>query len=257
MRCAPAFNEAFWNPDEGTFALALDGRKRQVASVTSNPGHCLYCGIVDPGKADAVAERLMAPDMFCGWGVRTLSSECPAFNPMSYHNGSIWPHDNAIIAAGLKRYGHGDGGHADRECAVRRGDRARDFRLPELYCGFDRSERASVVAYPVACIPQAWAAAAPLLLLQAMLGRLGRCARGALRIERPMLPDGLGEIRLEGLRVGHATVSLAFERDGRRPRFTLLEPAGQAERDDGHRRMSERRPVRTRSVLTSRPRPPP
>ena len=101
-----AFNEAFWNPEEGTFALALDGRKRQVASVTSNPGHCLYCGIVDPEKANAVAERLMAPDMFCGWGVRTLSSDCPAFNSMSYHNGSVWPHDNAIIAARLKRYGH-------------------------------------------------------------------------------------------------------------------------------------------------------
>jgi glycogen debranching enzyme len=95
------FNEAFWNPREGTFALALGGRKRQVASVTSNPGHCLYCGIVEPEKASAVAERLMAPDMFCGWGVRTLSSQCPAFNPMGHHNGSVWPHDNAIIAAGL------------------------------------------------------------------------------------------------------------------------------------------------------------
>jgi glycogen debranching enzyme len=127
-----AFNAAFWNPQEGTFVLALDGRKRQVASVTSNPGHCLYCGIVEPDKAAAVAERLMAEDMFCGWGVRTLSSSCPAYNPMSYHNGSVWPHDNAIIAAGLKRYGH-DG-------AVRRiadglfdvATSARDFRVCPL-----------------------------------------------------------------------------------------------------------------------------
>jgi glycogen debranching enzyme len=164
------FNEAFWNTDEGTFALALDGRKRQVASVTSNPGHCLYCGIVDADKASAVAERLMAPDMFCGWGVRTLSSTCPAFNPMSYHNGSVWPHDNAIIAAGLKRYGHGGAVMQIAGALFDVSTGARDFRLPELYCGFDRSERPAVVAYPVACIPQGWAAAAPFLILQAMLG---------------------------------------------------------------------------------------
>jgi len=222
-----AFDEAFWNPAEGMFALALDGRKRQVASVTSNPGHCLYCGIVEPQKAAAVAERLMAPDMFCGWGVRTLSSGCPAFNPMSYHNGSVWPHDNAIIAAGLKRYGH-DG-------AVRRiagalfdvATGARDFRLPELYCGFDRSERAAVVAYPVACIPQAWAAAAPFLLLQSMLGISADAPARALRIERPALPDWLDRIRLERLRVGDAGVTLEFKRDGRVTGFTLIEQDGE------------------------------
>ena len=100
-----AFNEAFWDPDEGFFVLALDGRKAQVRSVTSNPAHCLYCGIVDDDKAALVAERLMAADMFSGWGIRTLSGSSPAYNPMSYHNGSVWPHDNAIAAAGLKRYG--------------------------------------------------------------------------------------------------------------------------------------------------------
>ena len=220
------FNEAFWNPTEGTFALALDGRKRQVASVTSNPGHCLYCGIVDPGKADSVVERLMAPDMFGGWGVRTLSSECPAFNPMSYHNGSIWPHDNAIVAAGMKRYGRDQDVMRIANAVLDVATRARDFRLPELYCGFDRSDRASVVAYPVACIPQAWAAAAPLLLLQAMLGITADVPARALRIERPMLPDGLGEIRLEGLRVGQASVSLGFERAGAATAFTLLEQHG-------------------------------
>jgi glycogen debranching enzyme len=222
-----AFDEAFWNPAEGTFALALDGRKRQVASVTSNPGHCLYCGIVEPHKAAAVAERLMAADMFCGWGVRTLSSSCPAYNPMSYHNGSVWPHDNAIIASGLKRYGH--------DAAVRRiadalfdvATSARDFRLPELYCGFDRSERAAVVAYPVACIPQAWAAAAPFLLLQAMLGISADAPGKALRIERPALPDWLGRIRLEGLRVGDAGVTLEFTRDRRVTGFALVEQKGE------------------------------
>ena len=222
------FNDAFWNPSEGTFALALDGRKRQVASVTSNPGHCLYCGIVEPEKANEVAERLMAPDMFCGWGVRTLSSECPAFNPMSYHNGSVWPHDNAIIAAGLKRYGHGRAVMKIASALFDVATAARDFRLPELYCGFDRSERTSVVAYPVARIPQAWAAATPFLLLQAMLGISPDAPARALRIDRPMLPDWLGQIRLHGLRVGNATVTLAFERDGAVTAFALLGRPGRS-----------------------------
>ena len=220
------FNDAFWNPSEATFALALDGRKRQVASVASNPGHCLYCGIVEPEKANAVAERLMAPDMFCGWGVRTLSSECPAFNPMSSHNGSVWPHDNAIIAAGLKRYGHGRAVMKIAGALFDVATAAGEFRLPELYCGFDRSERNSVVAYPVACIPQAWAAAAPFLLLQAMLGISPDAPARALRIDRPMLPDWLGQIRLHGLRVGDATVTLAFERDGAVTAFALLGQSG-------------------------------
>ena len=220
------FNQAFWNPEEGTFALALDGRKRQVASVTSNPGHCLYCGIAGSEKANAVVERLMAPDMFCGWGVRTLSSACPAFNPMSYHNGSVWPHDNAIIAAGLKRYGHSGAVMRIANALFDVSTGARDFRLPELYCGFDRSERASVVAYPVACIPQAWAAAAPFLLLQAMLGISADAPARALRIERPMLPDWLGQVRLDGLRIANASVTLAFERDGSVTGFALLGQRG-------------------------------
>ena len=206
--------------------LALDGHKRQVASVTSNPGHCLYCGIVEPSKAAAVAERLMAADMFCGFGVRTLSSSCPAYNPMSYHNGSVWPHDNAIIAAGLKRYGHDDAVRRIADALFAVATSARDFRLPELYCGFDRSERPAVVAYPVACIPQAWAAAAPLLLLQAMLGISGDAPGRALRIERPVLPDWLQRIRLERLRVGDASVTLDFKRDGRVTGFALLEQQG-------------------------------
>jgi glycogen debranching enzyme len=222
-----AFNEAFWNPQEGTFALALDGRKRQVASVTSNPGHCLYCGIVEPQKAASVAERLMAQDMFCGWGVRTLSSSCPAYNPMSYHNGSVWPHDNAIIAAGLKRYGHDGAVRKIADALFDVATSARDFRLPELYCGFARSERAAVVAYPVACIPQAWAAAAPFLLLQTMLGISPDAPGRALRIERPVLPDWLERVRLEALRVGDASVTLDFKRDGRVTSFALPEQHGE------------------------------
>jgi glycogen debranching enzyme len=222
-----AFNDAFWNAQEGTFALALDGRKHQVASVTSNPGHCLYCGIVDPEKAGAVVERLLGEDMFSGWGVRTLSTLCPAYNPMSYHNGSVWPHDNAIIAAGLKRYGYQDGVLRIAACLFDVAAGARDSRLPELYCGFDRSQRAAVVAYPVACIPQAWAAAAPFMVLQAMLGISADAPARALTVERPALPDWLDTIRLERLRVGGATVTLDFQRGEQATSFMLAEQTGE------------------------------
>jgi glycogen debranching enzyme len=221
-----AFNDAFWDPQEGTFALALDGHKRQVRSVTSNAGHALYCGIADSGKAAAVAERLLASDMFCGWGVRTLSSDSPAYNPMSYHNGSVWPHDNAIIAAGCKRYElHG----ATAKIADALFDVAttvRDFRLPELYCGFDRERMSSLVAYPVACIPQAWAAAAPFLLLQSMLGVSPAAPAGGLAIDGPSLPEWLRRVELRRLRVGGAVVGMAFERDSAATGFSLLEQKG-------------------------------
>lgn len=221
-----AFNEAFWDPDEGTFVLALDGRKRQVRSVTSNPGHCLYCGIVDPERAAALAERLMASDMFSGWGIRTLSSHSPAYNPMSYHNGSVWPHDNAVIAAGLKRYGFHDATERIASALFDVAAGARDFRLPELYCGFDRLEANVPVAYPVACIPQAWAAATPFMLLQAMLGVSARSGEGTLAVNKPMLPGWLTRSEIRDLRIADSKVSLGFERDGDITGFSLLGQSG-------------------------------
>jgi glycogen debranching enzyme len=222
-----AFNEVFWLPDEGTFALALDGRKRQVASVTSNPGHCLYCEIVEPDKAAQVAERLLAPDMFSGWGVRTLSSLSPAYNPMSYHNGSVWPHDNAIVAAGLKRYGHAAATERIATALFDVASQSRDFRLAELYCGFDRGDTAEIVSYPVACMPQAWAAATPFMLLQALLAITARAPQRTLQMIEPQMPKWLGSVELHDLRVGAASVDLAFSQRGGVTGFALLEQRGE------------------------------
>ncbi len=160
-----AFNERFWMPDLGLFAVALDRDKRPVNACASNMGHCLWSGIVDDDKAEAVAARLLSDEMFTGWGVRTLASSMGAYNPASYHNGSVWPHDNAIIAAGLMRYGFVE--EANRvvlglfEAATRFGG-----RLPELFCGFHRAQYPEPVSYPASCSPQAWAAATPLSLLR-------------------------------------------------------------------------------------------
>jgi len=222
-----AFNEAFWDADEQFFALALDGRKAQVRSVTSNPAHCLYCGIVDDAKAPLVAERLMAADMFSGWGIRTLSSASPAYNPMSYHNGSIWPHDNAIAAAGLKRYGFDEATSRIAAGLFDVAAGARDYRLPELFCGFQRDGSRAIIAYPVACIPQAWAAAAPFLLLQALLGISADASDNRLDVDRPRLPAWLESVDVRDICLGGSRVSLSFRRTGAGSTgFSLLEQRG-------------------------------
>jgi glycogen debranching enzyme len=223
-----AFEDAFWMPDEGTYALALDGDKRQVASVTSNPGHCLYCGIVDPARADSVAKRLMGPDMFSGWGIRTLSADSPAFNPMSYHNGSVWPHDNAIAAAGLKRYGHSGAACRVASALYDVAAATRDLRLPELFCGFARRAGSSVVPYPVACSPQAWATAAPFMLLQALLGIAADAGSNSLTVHQPVLPPGLRSVDLRDVRFGGSRISLAFRRERETTSFALVEQTGDA-----------------------------
>jgi glycogen debranching enzyme len=224
-RLKEAFNDVFWDPQEGSFVLALDGGKRPVRSVTSNPAHCLYCEIVEPAKARALADRLTAPDMLCGWGLRTLSAASPAYNPMSYHNGSIWPHDNAVAAAGLKRYGFWREAERIATALFDVATATEDSRLPELYCGFERGSARLPVSYPVACIPQAWAAAAPFMLLQAMLGISARAPEGVLTVNEPRLPNWLGEVRLHGIRVGDASVGLAFNRTGGHTAFARMGPS--------------------------------
>ncbi|MEU8381315.1 glycogen debranching N-terminal domain-containing protein [Streptosporangium sp. NPDC048865] len=190
-RVRDAFNERFWLPDRGYYAIALDGAGRAVDSLASNMGHCLWTGIVDEDRAPLVAERLLSPEMFTGYGVRTLATTMGAYNPMSYHNGSVWPHDNALAAAGLMRYGFTDGA---QRIAFGLLDAAEAFgwRLPELFCGFDRAEFARPVPYPTSCSPQAWAAASPIQLV-----------RSLLRFE-PCVPYGrvwLDPVDLEGLRI--------------------------------------------------------
>ncbi len=209
-----AFNDAFWDAEEEFLVLALDGGKAQARSVASNAAHCLYCGIVENDKAARVAERLMASDMFSGWGIRTLSSDSAAYNPMSYHNGSVWPHDNAIAAAGLKRYGFDEAAARIAGALFDVAAGARDYRLPELFCGFDRSESSSIVPYPVACVPQAWAAAAPFLLVQSLLGITAHAPEHGLTVSRPRLPERLGSLDVAGIRVGDAHASLSFTRAG-------------------------------------------
>jgi glycogen debranching enzyme len=220
------FNEAFWMEEEDYFAMALDGDKRQVKTVTSNPGHGLYCDIVETAKAHALARRLFQPDLFSGWGIRTLSKTAPRYNPMSYHNGTVWPHDNALIAAGLKRYGFVEGTNRIATAMFEVATHADYMRLPELFCGFARRDPSPPVEYPAACSPQAWAAGAPFLLLQAMLGVSAHANENLLTVNKPHLPRWLGRVELRNMRVGENTLSLEFHREGDVTSFSLLEKSG-------------------------------
>jgi glycogen debranching enzyme len=221
------FNEAFWMEDERYFAAALDGEKSQVRTVMSNPGHCLYSDIVDPEKAEHVARRLLQPDLFSGWGIRTLSKGAAPYNPMSYHNGSVWPHDNAWIAAGLKRYGFLRATNRVATAMFDAAVQADYMRLPELFCGFTRRTPNKPVGYPVACSPQAWAAGSPFLMLQAILGLSARAHENVLTVNKPQLPGWLNQVELRNLRVGDSTISLVFRREGEITGFSLLDRQGE------------------------------
>jgi len=220
------FNEAFWMEEEQFFAAALDGDKRPVRSVMSNPGHGLYCGIIDQDKAMPLAKRLLAPDMFSGWGVRTLSRSAVAYNPMSYHNGSVWPHDNALIAAGLKRYRFARSTNRLATALFDAAVAADDSRLPELFCGFTRRTPNRPVSYPIACSPQAWAAGAPFLMLQAILGLSARAHENLLTVNLPHLPTWLNTVEVRNLKVGDSTISIVFRREAEITSFSVLSREG-------------------------------
>ena len=216
----------FWIEELGTFALALDGKKKPLKTVTSNAGHLLWSGVPEPWQAERMAAQLMSPDMFCGWGIRTLSGAHPVFNPMSYHNGSVWPHDNALIVMGLAKYGL-----ASAALPVLRGlQEAASFddfqRLPELFCGISQTAGMHPVWYPVSCSPQAWAAGAFFMMLQAVLGLQPDASGGVLHIKNPVLPTFLDEVTISKLAIGQARVALRFERHGDRTLANLLSVSG-------------------------------
>jgi glycogen debranching enzyme len=209
---AQRFDEAFWMPDLKYYAIALDRDKRQVGSIASNPGHCLWSGIVPAARADAVVDRLLDPSMDSGWGIRTYASGQPGYNPVGYHTGTVWPHDNALIAAGMKRVHRHDAADRVASRIFEAAQHSPDFRLPELFCGFDRGLADVPVPYPVACSPQAWSAATSLSLLQTMLGMHADAARDLLELDRPHLPAWLGKVTVHELQVGERTVDLLFHR---------------------------------------------
>ena len=211
------FNEAFWLEDIGFYAMALDGEKRQVKTVSSNPGQCLWSGIADEEKAAMVAKKLVAPPMFTGWGIRTVSKDATIYNPMSYHNGSVWPHDNAIIASGLMRYGFVDEAHR-LITSMLDAAAAASGRLPELFAGVSRDDVGIPVSYPTSCSPQAWAAATPLLFLRLLLRFDPQVRRGRLWCA-PSLPPGwerlvVQDIPLAGRRVSVTVAGHEWHIDG-------------------------------------------
>jgi glycogen debranching enzyme len=213
---------AFWMEDAGTFALALDGHKRPVPTATTNAGHLLWSRVPTPAQARRVAARLLEPDFFSGWGIRTLSAVHPVFNPMSYHNGSVWPHDNALVVLGMALQGHARAALPVMRALSEAGTSSEVQRLPELFCGMSRGTRAHPVGYPVSCSPQAWASGALFMLLQALLGIYPEAPAKVLHVRDPVLPDFLGELTVTGLAIGRSRVALQFRRHGTRTLANLL-----------------------------------
>jgi glycogen debranching enzyme len=215
------FNDAFWDEKSGFYAYALDGEKKQVLSVVSNVGQCLWSGIVAPERAEKVVKRLMREDMWSGWGIRTLSADHPAFNPYNYQTGAVWPHDNSLIALGMRRYGFA----AEAAAVARDISRAASHfllnQLPELYGGLQRDPTNFPVQYLGANVPQAWAAGTPFMLLQAMLGLQQDAPRGKLYVD-PALPDWLPDVTLMDLRLGRRRFDIHFWRDGKDTAFKVL-----------------------------------
>jgi glycogen debranching enzyme len=215
------FNEMFWDEEAGFYAYMLDGEKRKVLTAASNPGHLLWSGIVPADRAARVVARLMAPDMNSGWGIRTLSSDHPAYNPYSYQNGSVWPHDNSLIALGFKRYGFStEAGHIARDIS----GAASHFmlnQLPELYAGVARNGANFPVQYLGANVPQAWAAGSCFALLQAVLGIQPDAPNDRLYVD-PDLPAWLPDLALMDLRLGRRHLDVHFRREGEKTVWEVL-----------------------------------
>ena len=215
------FNETFWHEDTGFYAYALDGDKKKVLTVASNPGHCLWSGIVPADRAGRVVRRLMAPDMWSGWGIRTLSAAHPAYNPYSYQNGSVWPHDNGFIALGFRRYGFAAEAARVARDVSGAGGYFMQHQMPELYAGLQRSPTNFPVQYLGANVPQAWAAGSAFCFLQALLGFQPDAPNERLYID-PVLPEWLPDITVMDLRVGQQSFDVHFWRDGDKTQWEVL-----------------------------------
>jgi len=222
------FERAFWCEDLSIYALALDGEKRACRVRSSNPGHCLFSGIASPERASLVAHTLVNDDFFSGWGIRTIACHESRYNPLSYHNGSVWPHDNAIIAAGMARYGFRDFAGRILMSLLDVSGAVDLHRLPELFCGVNRRLGQGPTLYPVACSPQAWAAGAVFMLLQACLGISVNAKEKLLLFERPFLPTGVPQLTIRDLHLGTSRISLYLERDAGPVRIEILEKHGDA-----------------------------
>jgi glycogen debranching enzyme len=213
---ARRFEKAFWMPARGYYAMALDSDKKQLQVVASNAGHLLFSRVIGKERARSVVNRLMREDMFGGWGWRTMSNEEQVFNPLSYHRGSVWPHDNSLIAHGMALNEFRPEAARCLTALFQAALNFRDYRLPELFCGVQRREYDEPVHYPVSCSPQAWASGALFLMLSSILGIRPSAPRKELNIVNPMLPEWLDYLHIRNLKIGNSRVGLDFTRRGER-----------------------------------------
>jgi glycogen debranching enzyme len=228
-RLQKRFEAAFWCDELGTYALALDGAGEPCRVRSSNAGQVLFSGMAKRSRAARVVHELFGADFFTGWGIRTLSAREKRFNPISYHNGSVWPHDNALIALGAGRYGHSAEALALTTALFDAAAHMHLRRLPELFCGFERRRGKAPTLYPVACAPQAWAACTPFALVQACLGLEVDAASETVRLREPRLPEFIDSLVVRRLCVGESRLDLLFKREERSVAVTLLSRDGAAE----------------------------
>jgi glycogen debranching enzyme len=214
-RLQAAVEQHFWMPERNFYGIAIDGDGELCRVRASNPGHLLYVGLPTPQRAVLTSAQLLMPAFATGWGIRTLAEGQARYNPMSYHNGSVWPHDTALCAAGIARTGDRDGAVRLLRSMFETATHF-DMRLPELFCGFARAHGATPVSYPVACLPQAWAAGAGFMMLQACRGVDVDGWNGEIRVTSPRLPPGIEQVALRGLVVAGRNVDLVFRRMGGR-----------------------------------------
>jgi glycogen debranching enzyme len=224
---AKKIEKSFWLPTESFYAMGLDNQKRPLEVISSNAGHLLFTRAISRERARMVVQRFMRDDMESGWGWRTLAASEKVFNPLSYHRGSVWPHDNSLVAHGMALYGFRDEVQTIFSSLYHAALNFRDYRLPELFCGVQRNEYDEPVHYPVSCSPQAWASGAFFLLLTSVLGIRPSAARKELNIVNPVLPDWLDFLRIRNLRIGNSRVALDFSRQGQRSFCNVVDVSGE------------------------------